>query len=212
MNCRFLSNQMDCRIFLGSVAKRVASPAVRRAMVAIALMLCASLGAQEPTFNAKGENLAGVAIGFGGYYSGSMYVGNGISRLPFISLYYENCVKDNLFNEKSSLGIGGMLGYTSITAKDFFKSSYTVLGARGVLHYALVDKLDTYAGVMLGYEIASWKWIGSWSTIGGKGDAESAFDAGLFVGARYYFNEKAAAFAEAGFGAANLNIGLSIKF
>ena len=204
---------MKSRFYLRNEAKTVTSLAKKvAAMVAVALVMCAYVGAQEPTFNTKGDNLAGVAIGFGGYYSGSMYTGSGISRLPFVSLYYENCVKDNLFNDKSSLGIGGMLGYTAITAKDFFKSSYTVIGARGVLHYALVDKLDTYAGVMMGYEIASWKWIGAWENIGGKADATSAFDVGMFIGARFFFNDKAAVFAEAGFGAANLNVGLSLKF
>jgi len=188
----------------------VASLAKRAAIVSIAIVMCASISAQEPTFNTKGENLVGLSIGFGGYYSGSYY--RDVTRIPFVSFYYENCVKDNLFNDKSSLGIGGMLGYTSVTQKDFFRSSYTVIGARGVFHYALVDKLDTYAGVMLAYQIASWKWLGSWASVGGKGDATSAFDVGMFIGARYYFNEKAAVFAEAGFGAANLNVGLSIKF
>ena len=79
---------MNSRFLLRNMAKTVTSLAKTVAMVAVAMMMCASIGAQEPTFNAKGENLAGVAIDFGGYYSGSMYTGSGISRLPFISFYF----------------------------------------------------------------------------------------------------------------------------
>jgi len=57
--------------------------------------------AQIPSF-VKGDNVAGIGIGFGGYNFGTGYSGT-----PYFTGYFENCVKDNLFDEKSSLGIVG---------------------------------------------------------------------------------------------------------
>jgi len=178
------------------------------AIVAIAAVtMSVAVQAQTTTFN-KGDNLAGVSIGFGGYYSGAFY--NNVSRMPAISFYYENCVKDNLFDEKSSLGIGGMLGYTSAKWSDYWKVSNTVIGARGALHYAFVDKLDTYTGLMLGYEIVSWKYYDS--GFKGSGTAASGLAFSWFLGARYYFTDTVAAFAELGYGVAVFNVGVSLKF
>ena len=173
-------------------------------------VLCVSLftahvSAQTPSF-VKGDNVAGISIGFGGYYSGALY--SGVKRMPAISLYYENCVKDNLFDEKSSLGIGGMLGYTSAKVENSFKTSHTTIGVRGALHYAFVDKLDTYTGLMLGYDIVTWKWVGTdW---GGAASSGLAFS--WFLGARYYFTDNLAVFAELGYGVAIFNIGVALKF
>jgi hypothetical protein len=179
-------------------------------------LLCFSLfgaqkiSAQTPTFNTKGDQLAGVTIGFGGYYSGSYY--SDVSRTPYIAFYYENCVKENLFDEKSSLGLGGMLGHTSVKYSNLtsgFKANSIILGFRGILHYAFVDKLDTYGGLMLGYNIATWKWEDKNTTL--KRHADGGFDFSLFVGARYYFTDTFAAFAELGI-AVPINLGVSLKF
>ena len=158
--------------------------------------------AQIPSFN-QGDNVAGATIGFGGYYSGSYW--NNVTRIPLISLYYENCVKDNLWDEKSSLGIGGMLGYTSVKYENW-KTSTTVLGFRGALHYAFVDKLDTYTGLMLGYNIISWN-----DDIYKYGNGSHVYIA-WFLGARYYFTDTFAALAELGVGAASINLGVAFKF
>jgi len=163
--------------------------------------------AQAQTFS-KGDNVVGASIGFGGYYTGSWYSGSGVSRIPYIGLYYENCVKDNLFDDRSSIGVGGMLGYTSIKWSDYWKFSTTVIGARGALHYEFVDKLDTYTGLMLGYNIVSAKYYGSISAGGAASDLAFSW----FLGARYYFNEKIGILGEIGYGAANINLGLCMKF
>src|SRR3546814_17875655 len=67
---------------------------------------------QEQTFQHQDQVVA-LGIGLGGnLYSGGY--GSGFSRTPAISLTYENCVKDNLFDENSSLGIGGLLDRKSV--------------------------------------------------------------------------------------------------
>jgi hypothetical protein len=169
-------------------------------VLCIGSLFAGQIYAQSPTF-VKGDNVAGATIGFGGYYSGVYWSGTGVSRLPFIAAYYEKCVKDNLFDENSSFGIGGMIGHTSITAGSR-KASNTVIGARGVLHYAFVDKLDTYGGIMLGFDIYnSSHWAGS-----------SGLGFSAFLGARYYVTEKFAVLAELGYGVSNINLGVSLKF
>ena len=170
-------------------------------------MFAVQVSGQTPSF-VKGDQVAGISIGFGGYYSGALYSGSGVSRVPAITLYYENCVKDNLFNEKSSLGIGGTLGYTSIKVSNVLKQSNIVIGARGALHYAFVDKLDTYTGLMLGYQIVNTKWDGY--DLGGA--TGSGLVGSWFLGARYYFTGTLAGFAEIGYGVAIFNIGLALKF
>ena len=165
--------------------------------------------AQAPTFNTKGDQLAGATLGFGGYYSGNYY--RDVSRTPFIAFYYENCVVENLFDSNSSLGLGGMLGHTSVSKSNpsGYKASSFILGFRGILHYAFVSKLDTYGGLMLGYNIVSWKWEDKNSAL--MANSASGFDFSLFVGARYYFTDKFAAFAELGI-AVPINLGVSLKF
>ena len=182
------------------------------AIVAIAAVsMSVAVHAQTPTFN-KGEQLAGIGIGIGGHS-----FGDGYSGTPYFTGYYENCVKDHLFDEKSSLGIGGTVGYksnkweTTLMGSSYgWKYTYFLFGVRGSLHYAFVDKLDTYAGLMTGYRIASDKKIGN-----APGSAESygGFTSDFYVGGRYYFSDTFAAFLELGYSWFSFGtIGLSVKF
>lgn len=172
------------------------------------LILCFALLQANAQIFSEGENVAGLGIGFGGnLYSG--YYGTGISRIPALSFSYERCVKDNLWDENSSIGVGGLLGYASASTS-YWKSSNVIIGARGALHYAFVENLDTYTGLMLGYDIVSFKWKDEAWNIGGA--SSSGFTWSWFVGARYYFNESFGAFAELGYGIAVLNLGASLKF
>ena len=190
-------------------------------MKKVILILCISswlavqVSAQTPTF-VKGDNVAGAAIGIGGsLYSGYSY-GSNLTRMPAISVFYENCVKDNLWDEKSSLGVGGVLGFArakyDYSASDWgWKSTNFIIGARGTLHYALVDKLDTYTSLMLGFNAVSWKWTGDYYGNGGS-SAVSGLTMLWNIGARYYFSDNFAAFAELGYGFAILNLGVAMKF
>ena len=162
--------------------------------------------AQIPTFT-QGEQLAGVAIGLGGHSFGTGY-----SSTPYITGYFEKCVKGDLFDDKSSLGIGGTVGFKQTTYKYStwgWNYTYLLFGLRGVLHYAFVDKLDTYGGLMLGYRVASSKEIG---TPVGTATNYNNLNLDLFLGGRYYFNDKFAIFLELGYSwFSNANIGVSIK-
>ena len=121
----------------------------------------------------------------------------------------------NLWNEKSALGVGGIVGYASAKWEESgwgWKTTNIIIGARCALHYSFAPKLDTYAGLMLGYNVVSWKWTGSNSWLQGSASSASDITWSGFVGARYYFTNSFGAFAEVGYGFSVLSLGLSLKF
>ncbi|RIV27757.1 hypothetical protein DYU11_05510 [Fibrisoma montanum] len=90
--------------------------------------------------------------------------------------------------------------------------SYYSIGGRGSYHFNEIlsisdDKVDLYAGLGLIYSGWSWNdtYVGFRNSYGGIG-------LGGHVGARYFFKPALGAFAEAGFGVAPLQLGLSFKF
>lgn len=173
-------------------------------------LMAATTQAQE-TFS-KGDNLV----------SGQIGIGSGLA----VSATYENCVKSGLFaTEKGSIGVGGYVGYLHYSDNyttggyygDTYKADWSynniILGVRGNLHYEFIDRLDSYAGLMLGYEIvnSSSSIKGGGESISGNADA-SGFAFTLHLGTRYYFTDNFAAGIEVGYGVAYANVGIAYKF
>ena len=179
-------------------------------IVLVAFIAAASLNAQDPTFE-KGDRVLNVGLGIGStLYSGTYYK----SQVPPVSASLEFGVVDNLL-EKGVLGVGPYLGYSSYKYEYSgwgWKYTNIIVGVRGNFHYPLVDKLDTYTGLLLGYNIASSKEFGEivpgWDYSYTAGGVVWSW----FVGARYYFKENFAAMAELGYGIAYLNLGIALKF
>jgi hypothetical protein len=175
----------------------------------VLILLATAVVNAQNTF-IKGDKVVNVGIGFGSnLYTG----GHFMNRFPPLSGSFEIGVKDELFDEKSSLGVGGYLGYTSAKYDEGsfgWKYSSFVIGPRAALHYQLIDKLDTYGGVMLGYDIATSKSYGStyWSS---SGYSAGGFAWSLYLGGRYYFSDNLAGMIELGYGIAYLNLGIAIK-
>lgn len=159
-----------------------------------------SISAQTDAFN-KDDKVINVGIGLGSYIS---YTDFSIS-VPPISGSFEYGIVD-LFDKKGGVGIGGYLGYILYKNKfdNSMKVSDLVIGPRGLFHYQFVDKLDTYAGVMLGYDVKSYSRS---SDLPGSG-----FYATYFLGARYYLTSAIAIYGELGYGVAPLEIGVAYKF
>lgn len=174
---------------------------MKKLFLLVAVLAFSALSMNAQSIFAKGDKVANLGVGLFSYLGGSGYK----TTIPPISASFETCIKDNLFNEKSALGVGAYAAYAGQKSGDY-KFSYIILGARGAVHYQFVDKLDTYAGLMLGYNIAS--------VSGGTGDldADGGFSYSLYAGARYSFSEKFAAFAEVGYGIAAIELGISFKF
>lgn len=156
----------------------------------------------------KGDKIVNLGLGLGStLYSGSYYK----TQVPPVSVSAEYIILDGLLEDKAAVGVGGYLGYSSYkwTFYSDWKISSLVIGPRGYFHYNFLDKLDTYTGLLLGYNIVSSKYTGSGVS---TGHAESGGIAwSWFVGGRYYFSDKFAAMAELGYGVAYLNIGVAIK-
>jgi hypothetical protein len=179
-------------------------------LLIVASCTLTQLKAQEPTFS-KGDKVLNLGFGLGStLYSGFYYK----SILPPLSASVDVGIVDNVL-EKGVIGIGGYLGYSSYKYEVSgwgWKYSNLIIGGRGTFHYPLVDKLDTYAGLLLGYNISTSKEFGT----GSFGNTYHATGGGpvysAFVGAKYYLQNNLALFGEFGYGISYLTLGVSLKF
>jgi len=175
----------------------------------IALFLPFLVGAQN--MFTEGDKVLNLGIGFGStLYTGSNYT----SRTPPVSASFEVGVKDELFDENSSLGVGGYFGYTGAKweYQDWgWNYSSVILGGRGLLHYQLLDDWDTYTGIMLGYNVVNSSSFGSEGSFSNYSTVGSGLTSSWFIGGRYYFTEKFAGMFELGYGVAYLNVGIALK-
>ena len=170
-------------------------------LAALALIGSVSLANAQEVFH-KGTTAINAGIGLGSYY-------NSLS-IPPLSVSLDYGVADNLINgNNGSISVGGYVGYTASSANygvSKYRSSYAILGARGAFHYQFAPKLDTYAGLMVSYDIVSSNYDAFSNYI-----KTSHIDWSLFLGARYFFTEKIGGFAELGYGFYNLNLGVTFK-
>jgi hypothetical protein len=171
------------------------------------------LHAQQVT---KGTKLLNLGIGLGSAYA---YSGSTLT-LPPVHASLEVGVADKI-------SVGGLLGYTASKwnqtyldgSKYSWNFSYLVFGARGSYHFLNNnDKADIYAGLMLGYNVASSKFStndpdikdlynrGLISNVSAGG-----FALGAHVGGRYMFSEKVGGFAELGYNISWLSLGATFK-
>ncbi len=172
-----------------------------------ALVFVGSLGvANAQEIASKGTSMVNLGIGLGYRFGGSMSV-------PPLSVAYDYSLKSGLIDGNGAITLGGYLAYTSAKYSYWAQSttaSYTVLGVRGMFHYQFVPKLDTYAGLMLGYHFTSVS-----STAPAEhyesSIAASAFDMGVILGARYFFTPRIGAFTELGYTLPYWNLGVTFK-
>lgn len=183
---------------------------VKKIFLILALMGGIVSGIQAQNVFSKGDKVVHLGVGLGSYLGGTGYT----SSIPPVLVSYEQGIVDNLIDGNASIGLGGYLGYTAnkwnATNDSGYKYSYLILGARGAFHYQFIDKLDTYAGLMLGYNIVNGKWFGS-GTETNPVATSSSVAYSVFLGARYYFTDKVAVFAEVGYGIAALELGVAFR-
>jgi hypothetical protein len=186
-------------------------------LIAIALVVMLSiplLKAQESMFN-MGDKVVNLGIGLGstwGFYRGFGYS----TGVPPLSISYEQALMDEIL-EEGVIGIGGYLGYSSSRYRSTWLGddwgwnySNIVVGAMGTFHYPLVDRLDTYAGAILGYRISTTREVGD-IPIGYDSSVSGGIVFSGFIGGRYYFSDNFAAFAQLGYGISYLTLGVSLK-
>ena len=183
----------------------------KRNLLIISLLFCGIITIQAQTFK-KGDLVGDLTIGLGS----TLYTGVGYtSSIPPLAIAADYGIVDNVF-DKGTIGIGGLIGYSSAGWSNNsygynygWNYTYIVIGPRGTLHYPFIDKLDTYAGLLVGYNIVSVSATGTAGTYGSAAGSAAIF--AFFVGARYYFTDKFAVMAELGTGFAYLNLGISLK-
>jgi hypothetical protein len=174
-------------------------------LLVIVCFSAAQLAGQDATFE-KGDKVLNLGVGIGStLYSGTLYK----SGLPPISASLEFGVNDEVI-DKVVIGVGPYIGYSSYKWSNYYKYTNMVLGARGLLHYPLANKLDTYAGLLLGYNIVTVKDLDPY--IGDFSGSSSGIAWSLFIGGRYYFSDAFAVMAELGYGITYLNLGVALKF
>ncbi len=170
-------------------------------VLAAALLFAGMAGAaQAQEVFGKGDKALNIGVGLGSTISGT--------TIPPLTASLDFGVADRLINgNNGSISVGGLLGYTG-SYNDYATTHYGIIGARGAFHYQFVDKLDTYAGLLLGYRYARVNWKSDIIS-GSAGSSEIAL--GGYLGARYFFTPKVGAFAELGYSIAYANVGVTFK-
>jgi hypothetical protein len=178
-------------------------------LIITAFLISMGLGAKAQVFD-QGDKVISLGIGLGSNYIGwgSYYK----TSVPPIFVAGDYCLKEDL--GPGNLGVGALLGYSAykydVNVYDWgYKSSLIFFGVRGSYHFVdLVDKLDLYAGILLGGKIYTYKYYGGYDAHNAGFHVASEF----FAGARYYFTDNFAAMAELGYGIAWLKLGVSLRF
>jgi hypothetical protein len=180
-----------------------------------------------------GTNAVNAGIGLGGSRYSYVVSGNDhYSVSPTLSLSYERGVTEL---GPGVLGIGGFFARKSVHYEDVNSYAYSnttynydqrwsnmVIGLRGAWHYNEwhgSDRFDIYAGLMLGYNVGSYK-NKSTKTVNGVTTAYDYSYSGsssfvtwsTYLGMRYFFTEKVGAYLELGYGMTAANLGLALKF
>lgn len=170
---------------------------------------------------------AGIGLGSSWGFNGNYY-NNKVVQTPAIVLQYEKGMWE--IGDFGVVSMGGYFGYKSYryeetTVNYSYKErlTYMVFGVRSAFHFTIipVEKLDVYAGIMLGYRHSAYKYEYTpitnnsyWNNYYNNrsysypGSVRSDF----YAGARYYFTDKFGAFGEFGYGGISyLTVGLAFK-
>ncbi len=150
----------------------------------------------------------------GGNYAGAHVGLSGVGSTLTLGLDYERGITNPGEVGPGIIGIGGIFDYFSYS-EDFYATTgswtYIDFGVTGMYHFVLDNKKwDPFLGLVLGYEVASWKWNNSY--YGSYSPSAGGFTLGASAGIRYFFDDNWAAQARVGFGFYILAIGVDYKF
>jgi hypothetical protein len=152
----------------------------------------------------KGSFAISPGIGVGNLYWGAGYGSGSINP----TLNIDVAITDKL--GIGNIAVGGTVSYSSTKVYGY---SFTgvLVGLRGTYHFFIpVDKLDPYAGILLGYIITNNP--NTFDNNYGLTGKASAFQPGFFVGGHYFFVDHFGVFAELGYnGFSIFTVGITIK-
>ncbi len=130
--------------------------------------------------------------------------------VPLLSISGEYCVVDDIFSAGGAVGVGAYFGYASYNIQNsgIWLDDF-IVGARGTFHFQFVDRLDTYAGCVLGIRMPYLRYDSKSKDMKKE---DSRFAGGGFLGASYFFFENLGINAEVGYGVAYANIGIVLRW
>lgn len=177
----------------------------RSILLVVMLGLVASVGFAQMAYK-QGDRVLSAGLGLGtlaGVY--------GDASMPPLSVGYEVGYNENI----SFGGLAGIAGskqeYKWFGDSWGWEYTYIILGGRAAYHFDLFKdpKIDSYAGLTLGYNIVSSKEIGTVQA--GYSSSGSYFLYGGHLGLRYYFSQQLGAQVEIGYGLGVINVGIAYK-
>lgn len=193
----------------------------------VALMLAFTVAQSQEKAKSSGDVFGkkSSAINLGIGFGNTIYGGSGYSMgFPTISLSYEYGIVEVPMGSslKGVVSVGGIFGYGgSKYDYSYFgygydvKTNYFLVAVRGNYHFIFHPKLDTYAGILLGYYFGSSKVTysaGYPSYYDNYSGSDGGFHGGAYVGARWFFTPSFAAFSELGWSISIFTIGATYKF
>jgi hypothetical protein len=200
-------------IFFILSSKNLSITMKKQLLSSFIILFAFQLGAFAQTFD-RDDKVVSLGVGLGS----SLGSFNHSSQIPALSVMYEQGIAE--VGDVGVISLGGYLGYKSfgsdINSNGFTSTSkwnYTIVGVRGAFHFSQipVEKLDLYAGVLASYNLLSYSYSDSMGGSSQSGSYGNTAGLTVFGGARYYFSDQFAGFAELGYGIAYLNVGLSVK-
>ncbi|WP_062542247.1 RAD23 family protein [Rufibacter tibetensis] len=157
---------------------------------------------------AGGTNVVGIGFGL---VEKIDYYGRGAKVLKPLTFSYERGL--NVAAGPGVIGVGGTFSYAHVKWDEDYKISMMYIAAKGAYHYNFTqnEKLDTYAGLTLGYARSKADWDDSFMS--DYEASEGEVKVGILAGARYYFTNSAGAHVELETGPiSNITIGLNYRF
>jgi hypothetical protein len=188
---------------------------MKKVILMAAMILMTGMAGLAQNFEKSSHAInIGLGIGntgsFGSYYSGF---------LPSASASYEyGIVEIPMGSEMTGIiGAGGYMGWSlskyayDTYGDDYYLSTDFIIAVRGNYHFIFHDQFDPYAGIAIGADIQTAKWKGD-SNDPGADFAETTPYAGAYAGARWYFTDNFAVYAEVGWLISVLNGGVCFTF
>lgn len=186
-------------------------------IVAVLFMTLSNIKAQD-VFN-KETIVVDASIGLSSYNTYRTYGNYGLG-IPPVALTVDVGTVDGLIADRASIGVGGYAGLSSYSYKyyDYYQETLTRMcfGVRGSFHFQLTEKLDTYAGLMLGLYTYSYRYNYNpaysnyyYEDYINTNSSDIAFSS--FIGTRYYLSKNFGFNAEIGYGFTYISAGLTFK-
>ena len=189
---------------------------MKKIMLLMAMLVLTGIAGFTQSFE-KGAQAINLGIGFGNTdYHGNDYYG----FYPSFSGSYEyGIVRVPMGSQLTGVvSVGGYLGWSASNYDENWDEEYYyhyntfIIAVRGNYHFIFHDKFDPYAGLWFGGRIHGGGWKGNGNHPDDWEPAKSSPAAGVYVGARWFFNDNIAVYSELGYLISVFNIGVTFKF